>query len=289
MKPTDRFRWITIIPVNLWLWIWVLVPALMVVVVSFASRDPDNLIRWTFSFNNYRRLEDSLYLQVFWDSFVLSGISAILCLLLGFPFAWWLARLKPQYRSLALFFLIIPFWTNSLIRTYAIKLILGRHGLLNELLLALHVISSPLELIYTPFAVVFGLVYILLPFMVLPLYSNLEKLDYSLIEAARDLGAGRWQILRRIILPLASPGIVAGTLIVFLPAMGMFYIADLLGGAKNLLLGNLIKNQFLSALDWPFGAAISVALIVLMGLLMLAYFQAAKWVNRSGGIHDTAL
>ena len=131
MKPTDRFRWITIIPVNLWLWIWVLVPALMVVVVSFASRDPDNLIRWSFSLNNYRRLADPLYLQVFWDSFVLSGISAVFCLLLGFPFAWWLARLKPQHRSLALFLLIIPFWTNSLIRTYAIKLILGRHGLLH--------------------------------------------------------------------------------------------------------------------------------------------------------------
>ena len=289
MKRTDPFRWVTIVPVNLWLWIWVLLPALMVVAVSFASRDPEHLIQWTFNLTNYQRLADPLYLQVFWESFWLSGITAILCLLLGFPFAWWLARLAPRWRSLALFLLIIPFWTNSLIRTYAIKLILGKQGLLNGLLLVLHLVDEPLDLLYTQFAVVFGLVYILLPFMVLPLYSNLEKLDDSLLEAARDLGAGRWQVLRKIIIPLTLPGIVAGTLIVFLPAMGMFYIADLLGGAKNLLLGNIVKNQFLSSLDWPFGSAISVALIPLMGVLMLAYFQAAKWVNRNGGIHDSTL
>lgn len=289
MKQTDLFRWISIIPVNLWLWLWVLLPTLMLLAVGFASRDPEKLIDWTFTFENYIRLADPLYWQVFWDSLWLSGITAALCLLAGFPFAWWLTRLQPRWRALALFLIIIPFWTNSLIRTYAIKIILGKQGLLNGTLMTLGIIDSPLDMLYTPGAVICGLVYILFPFMVLPLYSNLEKLDHSLIEAARDLGASRWQVLSKIVIPLTMPGIVAGVLIVFLPAMGMFYISDLLGGAKNLLLGNIIKNQFLSSMDWPFGSAISIAMILLMGLLMLAYFQAAKRINRSGGIHDSAL
>lgn len=289
MKQTDLFRWVSIVPVNLWLWAWVLLPTLMVVAVSFSTRDPDHLIEWTFSFASYPRLLDTLYLSVFWDSLWLAGVTALLCLLVGFPFAWWLARLAPRWRALALFLIIIPFWTNSLIRTYAIKLILGKQGFINSALSALGLIDAPLDMLYTSGAVICGLVYILLPFMVLPLYSNLEKLDHSLIEAARDLGASRWQVLRKVIVPLTLPGIIAGVLIVFLPAMGMFYISDLLGGAKNLLLGNIIKNQFLSSMDWPFGSAISIAMMLLMGVLMLAYFQAAKMINRSGGIHDSTL
>jgi spermidine/putrescine transport system permease protein len=289
MKQTDVFRWVSVVPVNLWLWLWVLLPTLMLVAVSFATREPEDLIEWTLTFDNYARLSDSLYITVFWDSLWLAGITALLCLAAGFPFAWWLTRLQPRWRALALFLIIIPFWTNSLIRTYAIKLILGKQGIINNVLLGIGVIDAPLDMLYTPGAVICGLVYILFPFMVLPLYSNLEKLDQSLLEAARDLGASRLQVLRKIVIPLTMPGIVAGVLIVFLPAMGMFYIADLLGGAKNLLLGNIIKNQFLSSMDWPFGSAISIAMIVLMGLLMLAYFQAAKRINRSGGIHDSTL
>lgn len=289
MKQTDVFRWVSVVPVNLWLWLWVLLPTLMLVAVSFATREPEDLIEWTLTFDNYARLSDPLYIKVFWDSLWLAGITALLCLAAGFPFAWWLTRLQPRWRALALFLIIIPFWTNSLIRTYAIKLILGKQGIINNVLLGMGVIDTPLDMLYTPGAVICGLVYILFPFMVLPLYSNLEKLDQSLLEAARDLGASRWQVLRKIVIPLTMPGIVAGVLIVFLPAMGMFYIADLLGGAKNLLLGNIIKNQFLSSMDWPFGSAISIAMIVLMGLLMLAYFQAAKRINRSGGIHDSTL
>lgn len=289
MKQTELFRWFTIVPVTVWLWLWVLLPTLMVLAVSFASRDADTLVDWTFSHDSYRRLLDPLYLQVFWDSFWLAGITAIICLLVGFPFAWWLARLTPRWRALALFLIIIPFWTNSLIRTYAIKLILGKQGIINTVLKSIGLIEAPLDMLYTPGAVICGLVYILFPFMVLPLYSNLEKLDDSLMEAARDLGATRLQVLRKIIIPLTMPGIVAGTLIVFLPAMGMFYISDLLGGAKNLLLGNIIRNQFLSSMDWPFGSAISIAMILLMGLLMLAYFQASRRINRTGGIHDSTL
>lgn len=289
MKTNDSFRWLAIVPINLWLWLWVLVPALMVVAVSFATRDPEHLVQWDFSVDSYRQLLDPLYLSVFWDSLWLAGITTLICLAVGFPFAWWLSRVALRWRILALFLLVIPFWTNSLIRTYAIKLLLGKQGLINGALLWLGVIDGPLDMLYTSGAVICGLVYILFPFMVLPLYGNLEKLDNSLLEAARDLGANRWQTFARVVIPLTLPGIIAGVLIVFLPAMGMFYISDLLGGAKNLLLGNIIRNQFLSSMDWPFGAALSIAMMLLMAALMLAYYQAAKTINRAGGLRDTAL
>jgi spermidine/putrescine transport system permease protein len=188
-----------------------------------------------------------------------------------------------------LFLLILPFWTNSLIRTYAIKILLGKKGVINGLMTSLGLWDEPVQLLYTEFAVIFGLVYILLPFMVLPLYSAFDKLDHTLLEASRDLGANRWQRFRQIILPLTMPGVVAGCLIVFLPAMGMFYVADLLGGAKNLLLGNVIKNLFLVVRDWPMGAAFSVIMMVLMALLLLFYFLSNRFVQREGGLNDQNL
>src|SRR5690606_16826333 len=186
-----------------------------------------------------------------------------------------------------LFLVILPFWTNSLVRTYALQSILGNRGIINTSLQSWGLIDQPLQLLYTEFAVILGLSYILLPFMVLPLYAALEKLDLRLHQAARDLGAGAWQRFWRITVPLTSPGIVAGCLMVLLPAMGMFYIADLLGGAKNLLLGNVIKTQFLQTRDWPFGSALSVLLIVLLGVMLWLYFRAARFVSRKGGINDS--
>ena len=185
--------------------------------------------------------------------------------------------------------MMLPFWTNSLIRTYAIKLILGKKGLVNTLLVGSGLVDEPLSLLYTEFAVVFGLVYILLPFMVLPLMASFEQLSMEYVEAARDLHANAWQRFRHIYLPLTSPGIVAGCLIVFLPAMGMFYVADLLGGATNLLLGNVIKNQFLLVRDWPFGSAFSITLILIMALMLAVYYQANRLVQRKGGLDDTNL
>ena len=185
--------------------------------------------------------------------------------------------------------MMLPFWTNSLIRTYAIKLILGKKGLVNTLLVGSGMIEKPLSLLYTEFAVIFGLVYILLPFMVLPLMASFEQLSKEYVEAARDLHANAWQRFRHIYLPLTSPGIVAGCLIVFLPAMGMFYVADLLGGATNLLLGNVIKNQVLLVRDWPFGSAFSVTLILIMALMLAAYYQANRLAQRKGGLDDSNL
>jgi spermidine/putrescine transport system permease protein len=284
-----QFRRFSILLTLFWLGLFVLVPHLLVVLTSVMTPDSEHLAVWPVTAESWYRLREHLYLQVFWQSLWLSGITTLICLLIGYPFAYIIAKLPRLWRGVLLFLMIVPFWTNSLIRTYAIKLILGNKGLVNSLLLGLGVVDEPVQLLYTEFAVIFGLVYVLLPFMVLPLVSGFDKLDETLLEAARDLGAGFWQRFRLIILPLTMPGVIAGSLIVFLPAMGMFYVADLLGGAKNLLLGNIIKNQFLVVRNWPFGAAFSVALILIMALLMWLYYIANRRINRRGGLQDESL
>lgn len=284
-----QFRRFSIVLTLFWLGLFVLVPHLLVVLTSVMTPDSEHLAVWPVSGESWYRLREHLYLQVFWQSLWLSGITTLICLLVGYPFAYIIAKLPRFWRGVLLFLMIVPFWTNSLIRTYAIKLILGNKGLVNSLLVGLGIVDEPVQLLYTEFAVIFGLVYVLLPFMVLPLVSGFDKLDETLLEAARDLGAGFWQRFRLVILPLTMPGVIAGSLIVFLPAMGMFYVADLLGGAKNLLLGNIIKNQFLVVRNWPFGAAFSVALILIMALLMWLYFIANRRINRQGGLQDESL
>ncbi|MGL5845413.1 MAG: spermidine/putrescine ABC transporter permease PotB [Aeromonas veronii] len=265
-----------------WLTLFVFLPNLMIIGVSFLTRDESELIAPLFTLSNYGRLLDPLYFEVLLHSLWLALLATSICLLVGYPFAWLLAHLPARIRPLLLFLVVVPFWTNSLIRTYALKVLLGTRGLINGWLLDLGIIERPLQMMYTEVAVIIGLVYVLLPFMVLPLYSSIEKLDGRLLEAARDLGANGWQRLVRIILPLTLPGIIAGCLLVFLPAMGMFYVSDLLGGAKHLLIGNLIKTQFLNSRDWPFGAAISVMLTVLMALLVYCYWRAGKLLSKKG-------
>ena len=176
--------------------------------------------------------------------------------------------------------MVLPFWTNSLIRIYGMKVFLGVKGVLNTMLMDMGILSEPIRILNTEIAVIIGLVYLLLPFMILPLYSAIEKLDGRLLEAARDLGANAFQRFFRVILPLTMPGIIAGCLLVLLPAMGMFYVADLLGGAKVLLVGNVIKSEFLISRNWPFGSAISIGLTVLMALLIFVYYRANKLLNK---------
>ncbi|WML90664.1 spermidine/putrescine ABC transporter permease PotB [Thiothrix lacustris] len=284
-----NFRRFVIVLTVVWLGLFVLVPHVLVLLTSVMSPDPQHLAVWPLTLDSWGRLLEPLYAEVFWHSLWLSTLTTAICLLLGYPFAYIVAKLPGMWRGLLLFLMIVPFWTNSLIRTYAIKLILGNKGLVNSLLLASGLVDEPVQLLYTPFAVIFGLVYVLLPFMVLPLVSSFGKLDGTLLEAAHDLGAGFWQRFRLIIVPLTMPGIIAGSLMVFLPAMGMFYVADLLGGAKNLLLGNIIKNQFLVVRDWPFGAAFSVALIGIMAVLLWLYFLANRRINRQGGLDDDGI
>ena len=246
----------------------------------FLTRDDASFVKMVFTLDNYTRLLDPLYFEVLLHSLNMALIATLACLVLGYPFAWFLAKLPHKVRPLLLFLLIVPFWTNSLIRIYGLKIFLSTKGYLNEFLLWLGVIDTPIRIMFTPSAVIIGLVYILLPFMVMPLYSSIEKLDKPLLEAARDLGASKLQTFIRIIIPLTMPGIIAGCLLVMLPAMGLFYVSDLMGGAKNLLIGNVIKVQFLNIRDWPFGAATSITLTIVMGLMLLVYWRASRLLNK---------
>lgn len=263
-----------------WLTLFVLVPNLMIIGTSFLTRDEANLIELTFTFENYFRLLDPLYAKVLIHSFYMAIVATLLCLVIGYPFAYIVAKMPVNWRPFMLFLVIVPFWTNSLIRTYGLKIVLGTQGILNQALMAIDIIDKPLRLMYTETAVMIGLVYILLPFMILPLYSAIEKLDNTYIEAAKDLGANKFQTITKVILPLTMPGIIGGCLLVLLPALGMFYISDLLGGAKNLLIGNVIKSQVLNARDWPFGAATSIALTIAMAIMLYAYYRAGKLLNK---------
>lgn len=263
-----------------WLVLFVLIPNLMIIGTSFLTRDEANLIKFAFTYENYTRLLDPLYGKVMLHSFYMAIVATLICLVIGYPFAYIVAKMPEKWRPFMLFLIIVPFWTNSLIRTYGLKIVLGTQGILNQALMSLGLIDAPLRIMFTETAVMIGLVYILLPFMILPLYSAIEKLDGTYIEAARDLGANKFQTLVRVILPLTMPGIIGGCLLVLLPALGMFYIADLLGGAKNLLIGNVIKSQVLNARDWPFGAATSIALTLAMAIMLYAYYRAGKLLNK---------
>ena len=276
----NKFQKITVAIIFSWLIFFVLIPNLLVLTVSFLTRDGSDFYALPFTLDNYANLFNPLYAQVVWNSLYMSGIATIICLLIGYPFAFMVSKINPTYRPFLLFLVVLPFWTNSLIRIYGMKVFLGVKGVLNTMLMDMGILSEPIRILNTEVAVIIGLVYLLLPFMILPLYSAIEKLDGRLLEAARDLGANAVQRFFRIILPLTMPGIVAGCLLVLLPAMGMFYVADLLGGAKVLLVGNVIKSEFLISRNWPFGSAISIGLTILMALLIFVYYRANKLLNK---------
>ena len=280
MKKLNLQNSIVLVIVS-WLMLFVFIPNLMIIITSFLTRDEANLIELTFTLSNYARLLDPLYAKVMLHSLYMAVVATGLCLLIGYPFAYIVAKMPVKIRPFMLFMVIVPFWTNSLIRTYGLKIVLGTQGIVNKSLMAIGLIEHPIRIMYTETAVMIGLVYILLPFMILPLYSAIEKLDRTYIEAARNLGANKFQTLLKVILPLTMPGIIGGCLLVLLPALGMFYVSDLLGGAKNLLIGNVIKSQVLNARDWPFGAAtICTALTLVMALMLYAYYRAGKLLNK---------
>ncbi|WP_204162667.1 spermidine/putrescine ABC transporter permease PotB [Pantoea sp. SoEX] len=272
----NKFQKIVILLIVVWLITFVFLPNLMIIITSFLTQDDNNLIKLTFTFENYVRLLDPLYIKVLLHSLNIALVATVSCLLLGYPFAWCLTKLPKNIKTLMLFLLIVPFWTNSLVRIYCLKILLSTRGWLNNFLIWIGLINKPFHIIYKPQAVILGLVYILLPFMILPIYSNLEKLDKTCLEVAYDLGANKIQTFFYVILPLSMPGIIAGCLLVMIPAMGMFYVSDLMGGAKNLLIGNIIKNQFLNIRDWPFGASISIVLTFLMWIMLFIYWRTMR-------------
>jgi spermidine/putrescine transport system permease protein len=240
--------------------------------VVWGAHTPEAYVNFLFE----RDLDDSLilnpdYLQIFWRSFWLSAATTALALLIGFPTALYMALQPQSWRNLLIFLVTIPFWTNLLVRNYAWILLLRNNGLLEGALAWLGLTDQPLGVLYTPLAIMIGLVYSFLPFMVLPIYASLEKLDFRLVEAAYDLGADRRRALMRIILPLSLPGIVAGAILVFIPCLGAYVTPELLGGGKSLMIGNLIQGQFGAARNWPFGAALSFALLAMVLLAMAVY------------------
>lgn len=249
-----------------WLAAFVVVPAAILFVYSFCERDEIGGVIFSFTLENYTRVFDPIYLRIFVRSIGYAGLTTLICVVVGYPVAYYIARAPEARRHRLLLLVMVPFWTSFLIRTYAWITILKQEGLLNAVLQSFNLVGEPLSLLYTPTAVVIGLVYAYLPFMILPIYASAEKLDHALVEAAHDLGAGPVRAFSSVIVPLTMPGIAAGTLLVFVPAIGMFAITDLMGGAKVPMIGNVIQNQFLQARDWPFGAALGVVFLAMFAL-----------------------
>ncbi len=270
-----KFPWLILPPAATLLFLFG-VPLLLVLAVSFASRGTYGGIEWALTFANYTSIADALYLKIFWRSLWLAAATTAICLVMGFPLAYVIARAPKRWQGFLLFLVIIPFWTNFLVRTYAWMFILRTEGLLNTVLLSLGVIEQPLNLLFTDWAVLIGLIYGYLPFMVLPLYAALERLDRSLIEAAWDLYARPVQVFTRVVLPLSKPGVIAGCVLVFIPSLGAYVTPDLLGGARTMMIGNLIQHQYLVVRDWPFGSSLSF-------VLMAGVLAAVFYYLRAGG------
>ncbi len=223
------------------------------------------------------------HVSIFWRSIRLSIMTTVACLIFGFPTAYFIATRPRHSRNFWLFLVTIPFWTNLLIRTFAIMEVIRNNGVINNLLIDLGIIQQPIQMLYTDFAIMLGMTYVYLPLMILPLYASMEKLDFNLVEAAYDLYATRLRVLRKVIIPLIKPGIVAGSILVFIPSLGAFVTPRVLGGGKNLMLGNLIELQFGQGRNWPLGAALSITLLVIVMIALLLYVKNAQ---RSGVQHD---
>jgi spermidine/putrescine transport system permease protein len=269
-------------PVTLWLTLLIVVPLLYLVVISFATTDASHNIQFAFTLKNYAKLLDPTLLTIYGNSLAVAGLTTIFCILLGYPFAYIMARTTPFHKTLMMIFLMLPFWTNSIIRLYGWRTLLGTNGYINTILQALHLISDPLNMLFTREAVVLGMVYTLFPFMVLPLHTVIEKLDKNLTEAASDLGARAIPTFLHITLPLTASGIFAGVIMVFIPSLGYFFVSDLLGGGKSQLIGNVIERQFKEAFNWPFGAALSIVLILITLLLVKSYTKLGGNIDDLG-------
>lgn len=281
------------LPTTLWLFFLLIIPLILTLVISFGKRSPDGDVIYTFSLDNYTRLFgystdcpegqsscfNPLYVQILWRSLTLAFNTTALVIIMAYPLAYFIARAHPKRRNLFLFMVLIPLWTNFVIRVYAWMMLLRKEGAINVIIGGianlLNIPFTPLEMLYTPGAVLVGMVYEFLPFMILPIYTSLEKIDTSLYEAAADLGANAMKTLLRVTLPLSMPGVVAGTILVFIPVMGTFIVSDILGGRQVILVGNLIQRQFLDARDPTFGSAASLILMIMT--LIVTYFYTRKF------------
>ena len=281
----------------LWLVLFFLVPFVIVLKISFSDSQIamppyEPLLQWAservlqikLNFANFAFLvEDDLYWKAYLTSIFVAGVSTLLCLLIGYPMAYAIARSSPSTRNILLLLVILPFWTSFLLRVYAWIGILKNNGLINNALMALGVIDEPIRMLQTDFAVYVGIVYSYLPFMILPLYANLEKLDLTLLEAAADLGCKPWQGFLKVTLPLSVPGIIAGCLLVFIPAVGEFVIPSLLGDPGMLMIGKVLWTEFFNNRDWPVASAVAIALLLFL-VIPIMFFQRAQDAESGGGV-----
>ncbi|SDE47284.1 ABC transporter permease [Rhodobacter capsulatus] len=289
-----RNAWLLVTPALVVLSAAAIAPLALVLVYSFLTPGDYGNVVWSFSLDGWQKVvverdifDETLHLAeahltIFWRSVSLSLVTTVLSFFAGFPTAWFIATRPANQRAIWLFLITLPFWTNLLIRTFAINQIIRNEGLLNTVLLNLGVISTPLQMTYTEGALLVGMVYVYLPLMVLPLYAALERFDLRLLEAAYDLYASRWQVLTRVVLPIARPGIVAGSILVFVPCLGAYVTPRLLGGGKLMMLGNFIELQFGQGRNWPLGAALSIVLLVIVMAALLVYVRAINGEKRHG-------
>ncbi len=278
-SPKKKFP-LMLVPSALWFAIFLIIPILIVMSLSLLHKGSYGRIEFTLDFSNYARALEPVYLKIILRSLWLATYTTGLCLLLAYPLAYLMARSRPRTRKILLALVVVPFWTNFVIRIHALKLIIGETGLLNQILTELSIITRPLQMTDNAFGVGMGMVYNYLPFMVLPLFVALEKLDFTLLDAAYDLGASRLQSFFRVLFPLSMPGIVTGSLFVFIPAFGEFVIPDMLGGSQSMYVGNIITETFLKSRDWPFGSALSTFLVL---LAMVAFMIVLSRENKTQG------
>lgn len=259
------------LPMSLWALLFVGLSLFYIVGLSLLSRGEGFTTQGPISLHNYERLGDQVYVKSLLLSLRLAALTTLICLLLGYPFAYFIAKTRPRVRTWLLVLLIAPFWTNALIRIYGWKILFYANGPLNTFLLNTGLIQRPLKLLYTETSVLVGMVYAMIPFFVLPVYSSVERIDWSMIEASRDLGASPFKAFLTVTIPMTAPGMVAGLVLTFIPSIGLFFISDLLGGSNTMLWGNLIHNELLKSHDMPFAATLSVVLLALTGIIILLY------------------
>jgi len=271
MKKKNRWG-LCVLPLYLFTLLFVLGPLIYMVAISFAKNNGDSYgFQWIFTLENYQRMLDPVYLECFAQSFQLAFSTTVLVALLGYPFGYFMAKLSAKGKRRMMFLIMVPFWTNSLLRLYGWIIILQAKGPLNNLLRSLGLIDKPLKILYSYPAVLIGMVYALLPFMILAVYSSVEKMDWSLVEAARDLGASSVRTFLTVTLKLTLPGLLSGVILTFVPSMGLFFISDILGGNKIVLVGSLIQDQLTRGSNWPFAAALALILMVMTSVMIFLY------------------
>lgn len=279
----DRKRQnLTAIPVLVWIGLLVGIPLIYVISLSFLKRDSLGNIVFEFTLQNYKRIFDPVYLKVFGNSFLLASITGLITLVIGYPVAYFTANLDSKKRATALMLIILPFWISSLLRTYGWIILLGNTGIINNILTAANIIKKPLPMMYNFGTVLVGSAYMLIPFMIIAVFNSVDKLDRALLEASYDLGAGRWKTFFNITLPNTLPGIAGGFTLVFIPALSLFFISDLLGGGKNIFLGNLINTQVTRGRNRPLAAAFSMGMILMVLLVLFIYSRITK--NKKEGL-----